>query len=62
MASPPLSQISWIVCSPSATRRLAIPTFALARAKVSAVALPMPDEPLVTSATFSSNYLENNTI
>src|SRR5215475_7112017 len=54
MASPPLSVIIWTVCCPPSSFISAMTSFAPSRANVRAVALPIPDAPPVTNATFPS--------
>src|ERR1051325_2556244 len=55
LAVPPAFWIIATVSSPRSVFRLPITTFAPSRAKASAVARPMPDPPLVTSATLPSS-------
>src|SRR5437879_21743 len=55
-ASPPSFLISATTCAPSFSRRPVNTTLAPARANAIAVALPMPEVPPVTSATFPSNF------
>src|SRR5215831_15840584 len=54
MASPPCSVIRWTVCCPPSSFMSAMTSFAPSRANVRAVALPIPDAPPVTRATFPS--------
>src|SRR5215471_2123688 len=52
MASPPAAVMSRTVSSPSAPWTSATTTLAPSRAKICAVARPMPELPPVTKATF----------
>src|SRR5215813_12214211 len=52
MASPPAAVMSRTVSSPSGTWTSATTTLAPSRAKICAVARPMPELPPVTNATF----------
>src|SRR5215471_19418043 len=54
VASPPFSVIIWTVCCPPSAFMSAMISFAPSRAKVRAVALPIPDAPPVTNATLPS--------
>src|SRR5262249_3311397 len=56
-ASPPSFLISATTCAPSFSRLPERTTFAPPRAKATAVALPMPEVPPVTSATLPENVL-----
>src|SRR6476660_9248017 len=56
-AAPPSFLISATTCAPSFSRRPVRTTLAPARANSTAVALPIPDVPPVTSATLPENVL-----
>src|SRR6266487_4914564 len=55
IASPPFSVIIWTVCCPPSSFRSAMTSLAPSLAKVSAVALPIPEAPPVTNATLPSS-------
>src|SRR5262245_55388880 len=54
MASPLFSVIIWTVCCPPSAFVSAMTSLAPSRANARAVALPIPDAPPVTNATFPS--------